>query len=129
MTELLLLKFQFSHGDSLHRRYSLYAFTARVFAYSLFYFDIMRIINILSAVTVKAAAQAHRLAPSFLLQELQIKASRGVHLTERIHRHVPFYAFLLYMATPRNATPSYSGSHMHSPASLTTQYDDQGTES
>jgi hypothetical protein len=63
------------------------ALAIRVLEYPRFYFSIMRSINILSAATVEAAAQAtelraqfHWLAPTFWPQGLQIKASHGVSL-------------------------------------------------
>jgi hypothetical protein len=93
------------------------------FCYSRFHisaiFSIMKSINILPAVTVEAAAQAHWTEVSVQFHWLTPRTTNQGLLwciTQKTHGHVilfPFYAFSIYSAIRRNATPAYNENHLY----------------
>jgi hypothetical protein len=87
--------------------------------YLQFYFSIMR--SILSAALVEAAAQAHWVAHAvslscpIIFNLGTIKWGLSWSITQKIQGHVIhflFYAFSIYAAIRRNATPAYNESHL-----------------
>jgi hypothetical protein len=92
------------------------------FCYPRFCFSIMRIINILSADTVRAAAQAPSVARNcidlphhfnsgdYKYRPLMVYHEQKI---QGIFVCFPFYAFSLYATIYRNATPAYNESQVY----------------